>query len=86
MEMGLEGLEVWHHMMTEPEREQAIKMAYEKNLYNLINDIRKGYGKDMPIIWAYDPDEGVPDYIKEVLDSFGGESAGLYILELEQLD
>ena len=49
----------------------------------LINDIRKGYGKDMPIIWAYDPDEGVPDYIKEVLDSFGGESAGLYILELE---
>ena len=33
MEMGLEGLEVWHHMMTEEEKEQAIKMAYEKNLY-----------------------------------------------------
>lgn len=49
----------------------------------LINDIRAGYGKDMPIVWAYDPDEGVPDYIKEVLNSFGGESAGLYILELE---
>ena len=33
IEMGLEGLEVWHHMMTEEEKEQAIKMAYEKNLY-----------------------------------------------------
>ena len=50
---------------------------------DLINMIRKGYGKDMPIVWAYDPDEGVPTYIKEVLDSFGGESKGLYMLELE---
>lgn len=33
IEMGLEGLEVWHGMMTPEEREQAIKMAYEKNLY-----------------------------------------------------
>ena len=33
IEMGVQGLEVWHGMMTEQEREQAIKMAYEKNLY-----------------------------------------------------
>ena len=37
----------------------------------------------MPIIWAYDPDEGVPVYIQEILDYFGGEEKGLYILELE---
>ena len=33
IEMGVEGLEVWHSMMTEEEREQAVKMAYQKNLY-----------------------------------------------------
>lgn len=33
IEMGVEGLEVWHSMMTEPERAEALKMAYEKNLY-----------------------------------------------------
>lgn len=33
IEMGLEGLEVWHSMMTEPEREQALKLAYQRNLY-----------------------------------------------------
>ena len=33
VEMGIEGLEVWHSIMTEEERAQAIKIAYEKNLY-----------------------------------------------------
>jgi predicted metal-dependent phosphoesterase TrpH len=33
IEMGVEGLEVWHGMMTEEEREQAVKMAYAKDLY-----------------------------------------------------
>ena len=33
MEMGLEGLEVWHYGLTEQEREQAVKMAYAKDLY-----------------------------------------------------
>ena len=33
IEMGVEGLEVWHSMMTEEEREKAVKLAYEKDLY-----------------------------------------------------
>ena len=33
MEMGVEGLEVWHSLMNEQEREQAIKLAYAKDLY-----------------------------------------------------
>ena len=37
----------------------------------------------MPIIWAYDPWEGVPNYIQEVLDELGGEANGLYIVELK---
>lgn len=49
----------------------------------LINYIFEGYGRKMPVIWAYDPNEGVPSYIQEALDSFGGESEGFYALELE---
>lgn len=33
IEMGVQGLEIWHSMMTEPEREQALKLAYDKGLY-----------------------------------------------------
>ena len=33
IEMGIEGLEVWHSMMTPEEREKAIKMAFAKDLY-----------------------------------------------------
>lgn len=32
IEMGVEGLEVWYGMMTEEEREQAVKLAYAKDL------------------------------------------------------
>lgn len=59
------------------------KEGFVKKGKELIEMIRKGYGKNMPIIWAYDPNEGVPNYIKEVLNSFGGESSKLYMLELE---
>ena len=62
---------------------KTTKAGFIQKGKDLINMIRKGYGKNMPIIWAYDPDEGVPQYIKEVLDSFGGESSNLYMLELE---
>lgn len=33
LEMGVQGLEVWHSLMTVEEREQAIKLAYAKDLY-----------------------------------------------------
>ena len=62
---------------------ETTKAGFVKKGKELIEMIRKGYGKNMPIIWAYDPNEGVPDYIKEVLDSFGGEAKGLYMLKLE---
>ena len=48
-----------------------------------INFIFDGYKKEIPVIWAYDPDEGVPEYIKEILNYFGGEEKGFYMLELE---
>jgi hypothetical protein len=48
----------------------------------LINYFRDNYGKDVPIIWAYDPNEGFPDKVKEIVNSFGGESAGYYTLAL----
>lgn len=59
-------------------REDFVKKAKE-----LITFLYDGYKKEIPIIWAYDPDEGVPDYIKEALDYFGGEEKGFYMLELE---
>lgn len=48
----------------------------------LINYFREIYGKDVPIIWAYDPNEGFPSKVKEIMNSFGGESAGYYTLSL----
>lgn len=33
MEMGVEGLEVWHHLMTEQEIAMALELAHKKNLY-----------------------------------------------------
>ena len=59
------------------------KEAFIEKGINLINTIRTGYAKEMPVIWAYDPNEGVPEYVQEILDHFGGEEKGFYILELE---
>ena len=49
----------------------------------LITFLHKGYKKKIPIIWAYDPDEGLPQDIEKALDYFGGEKNGFYMLELE---
>ena len=49
---------------------------------DLVNYIRNGYKKDMPIIWAYDPGEGRPEWIKEILNYFGGEANGFYTVAL----
>lgn len=48
----------------------------------LINYFRDNYGTDVPIIWAYDPGEGFPSKVAEIMNSFGGESAGYYTLSL----
>ena len=48
----------------------------------LINYFRDNYGTDVPIIWAYDPNEGFPDKVKEIMNSFGGEAKGYYTLSL----
>ena len=33
MEMGLEGLEIWHYEVDESEREAGLRLAYDKGLY-----------------------------------------------------
>lgn len=48
----------------------------------IINYFRDNYGTDVPIIWAYDPGEGFPDKVKEIMNSFGGEAKGYYTLSL----
>ena len=48
----------------------------------LMNHLRSSYGTDVPIIWAYDPNEGFPDKVKEIMNSFGGEAKGYYTLSL----
>ncbi len=50
----------------------------------LINYIRDSYGTDMPIVWAYNMmGNGRFDWTSTVLEDMGGESAGLYSVELE---
>ena len=48
----------------------------------LVNYFRGLYGEDVPIIWAYDPNEGFPSKVKEIMNSFGGEAEGYYTLSL----
>ena len=67
----------------ERDNNSADKSKFVEKGIKLVEDIRKGYNKNMPVIWAYDPDEGVPHYIKKISDHFGGEASGFYILELE---
>lgn len=50
----------------------------------LVNYVRDGYGKDIPIIWIYDPKEGMPRQIEEIAATFGGEDGGFYVLALAQ--
>ena len=58
-------------------KENFIKYGKE-----LVDYIRKGYGKNMPIIWAHDPGEGRPEWIKEILNYYGGEAKGFYSVAL----
>ena len=59
------------------------KSKFIENATALINYIHNGYGKKIPIIWAYDPGEQVPDsWREEVLNKFKGTTK-VYSLELE---
>ena len=64
----------------------GISSSEKQNFVNggkkLINYFREHYGNDVPIIWAYDPGEGFPNQVKEIMNSFGGASAGYYTLSL----
>lgn len=51
----------------------------------LINYIRDSYGSDVPVVWAYNMmGNGRFDWTKTVLEDMGGESNGLYYVQLEQ--
>lgn len=62
------------------------KKAFVEGGKKLIKLFRENYGTDIPIIWAYDPNEGFPDQVKEIINSFGGESAGYYTISLPYTD
>ena len=59
------------------------RSKFVENATALINYIHKGYGKKIPIIWAYDPGEQVPDsWREEVLNKFSSTTK-VYSLKLE---
>ena len=59
------------------------RSKFVANATALIEYIQKGYGKNMPIIWAYDPGEQVLDsWREEVLNKFSGTTK-VYSLKLE---
>lgn len=43
IEMGIDGLEIWHWMMTEEEREKGLALAYDKGLYISGGSDHNGY-------------------------------------------
>ena len=65
---------------------RSSKRNFVDGAKKLINYLHDGYGKDIPIIWAYDPNEGFPTEVKEIINSFGGESAGYYTIALPYTD
>lgn len=59
------------------------KSKFVENGTALIKYIHEGYGKNVPIIWAYDPGEQVPDsWREEVLNKFSSTTK-VYSLKLE---
>ena len=59
------------------------RSKFVENATALIKYIQEGYGENMPIIWAYDPGEQVPDsWREEVLNKFSSTTK-VYSLKLE---
>jgi len=58
---------------------------FKHNVKALIDFIRASYGKDMPIVWAYNMMGACcADWTKAVLSELGGESARLYSIQLNE--
>ncbi|MBE6593900.1 MAG: hypothetical protein E7642_07940 [Ruminococcaceae bacterium] len=56
---------------------------FKAGVRELIEFVRDSYGKDMPVVWAYNMmGNGRFDWTKTVLEEMGGEAAGLYSVEL----
>jgi hypothetical protein len=63
-------------------REQYVSRAKE-----LVDYIREGYKKDVPIIWMHGSRGGdFNNWLKELSDHYGGEEGGFYLLELDWRD
>ena len=59
------------------------KNNFKEKAKELVNYIREGYNSNVIIVWAYDPWEGVPNYVEEALGELGGEANGLFTVELK---
>lgn len=67
MEMGIDGLEIWHWMLTEEERETGIRLAHEKGLYISGGSDHNGYCSGY--LENYESPEDCPRYAPPL--SFG---------------
>ena len=71
------------HLGANDDTKGTTKSNFIKKGKELIEYIHNGYGKKIPIIWAYDPSEQVPDsWREEVLNSFSSTTK-VYSLKLE---
>ena len=71
------------HLGANDDTKGTTKANFIKKGKELIEYIHNGYGKKIPIIWAYDPSEQVPDsWREEVLNSFSSTTK-VYSLKLE---
>ena len=70
---------------TNDQTKGSTKEAVQQNARELIEFIRSKYGK-VNIIWTHNMmrDDNVEPWIKEVIDSLGGEAEGLYMCELNK--
>ena len=63
------------------------KTAYQNTLRTLISEIRAAHGANVKIVWVIgmmiDPNALVNQWLNEVFDGLGGESAGLYRITVD---
>ena len=63
----------------------STEAQFKQNVKGLIEFIRSSYGKDMPIVWAYNMMGACRfEWTSAVLAELGGEANGLYSVQLVQ--